>query len=499
MKKLLAAFLSIILAFAAFPITASAADKTELRLDESGLEYAYISWSSGSTLYDGTLIEKSADGSSWSTVSEYSTGEYEEYYVDVAPKTVTYFRVTCFTEEWVYEGDDYVNKRTYGEPSNIIEVTPKLNYFDSYSYADSKQTEINWSIDKEYRKYLDGFDVFAAYNGKSEALVKNVDVGKYDSKNSYSFNYSCKLKNVPEYAYILSYIVKPYFLLNGNKIYVNPNEERSKASYIDYDIATITTKRKKVTLKLKKIANSPAFIVRYRKYNLKTGKTYKAKKVTVKNRKLVLKTDTKKYGYYFELFAKWGKDSSNENYYDSHDSFVLMNSAAKSKNKTIKVINTRGKKSYTDWTYKLSASDKKTIKAFFKKKYNGNNPSKAQMAYDALDWINMKVKYDYEYKNGGLSYVDAIFNKKSGQCLQYNGAFAAVLTYLGYEARVIEGYRADSSGNPVINHFWCEVKLNGRWYLCEAGNNGKTPGWRYFVSLYRYSRGYTKNGKPAKD
>ncbi len=330
-------------------------------------------------------------------------------------------------------------------------------------------------------------------------MVKNVDVGKYDSKNSYSFNYSCKLKNVPEYAYILSYIVKPYFLLNGNKIYVNPNEERNKASYIDYDIATISTKRKKVTLKLKKIANSPSFIVRYRKYNLKTGKTYKAKKVTVKNRKLVLKTDTKKYGYYFELFAKWGKDSSNENYYDSHDSFVLMNSAAKSKNKTIKVINTRGKKSYTDWTYKLSASDKKTIKAFFKKKYKGNNPSKAQMAYDALDWINMKVKYDYEYKNGGLSYVDAIFNKKSGQCLQYNGAFAAVLTYLGYEARVIEGYRADSSGNPVINHFWCEVKLNGRWYLCEAGNNGKTPGWRYFVSLYRYSRGYTKNGKPAKD
>ena len=48
-------------------------------------------------------------------------------------------------------------------------------------------------------------------------------------------------------------------------------------------------------------------------------------------------------------------------------------------------------------------------------------------------------------------------------------------------------------------HYWCEVKLNGRWYLCEAGNNKKNPGWRYFVSFYRDSSGYGKFGKAAKD
>ena len=211
--------------------------------------------------------------------------------------------------------------------------------------------------------------------------------------------------------------------------------------------------------------------------------------------------DTKYYGYYIEVIPIWKHYTPDYGVYtDSHNPYALLNSAQKTKNKTIKVVNNRGKKTYTDWSYKLTAADSKIIKKFFDKKYKGKYPSRAAMADYALNWINQKVKYAYNYnKISGKRYVDAIFNYRYGQCLQYNGAFAAVLTYLGYEARVIEGYRMNSKGKPVINHFWCEVKLNGRWYLCETGNYQSNGYWQYFVSLYRNSRGYAMNKKRAID
>ena len=100
-----------------------------------------------------------------------------------------------------------------------------------------------------------------------------------------------------------------------------------------------------------------------------------------------------------------------------------------------------------------------------------------QKAQYTLEWINQNVHYakgnDYN-KIASRSYVDAIFNKKAGQCLQYNGAYAMMLTYLGFEARIIQGWR----GTPKNkwSHYWCEMKIDGKWYYFDKVTGGMITG-----------------------
>ena len=170
----------------------------------------------------------------------------------------------------------------------------------------------------------------------------------------------------------------------------------------------------------------------------------------------------------------------------------------KKKKNTITVVNTRTKKNGTAWTVSLSKKDKSILNKFAKKHFK-KGWSDMQKAQYTLEWINRKVDYakGAKYnKIAGLSYVDAIFNKKSGQCLQYNGAYAIMLTYLGYEARIVQGWR----GTPKYkwSHYWCEIKIDGKWYLMETGNYKDSGDWSYFCATYRNAGGYMLNGKVAK-
>lgn len=498
MKKRISILLTLILIFCACPVTAHAEESTVLTVNESWSDSAELSWSSGGTEYDGTLIEKSDDGESWIEYSTYYSGSADYFYVSGEAKKVIYYRVTCYNE--IYNEETYSYDRIYAQPSNSVEVYSKINATYPYSEKTEDSIQLSWYLSKDYKKYVDGFEVFYSLNGCEEKSGGSVSASNYSSKNDYEFNYKLKIKISKQYAYGLKYIVKPYFNYNGKKYYVSDDGDYQSECFVSSDLVSMKTKRKKIVVKFKSVSGISKYKLKLTRYNLKSGKTSKTKTKTTAKLTYTIKTDTKKYGYYIQVAPVISGFKSEYGFYcDSHDAFTLMNSVGKSKKNTIKVVNTRGKKATTDWTYTLTKKDKKTIEKFFYKKYKGKNPSRAEMAYYALEWINKKVDYDYSYKYGGLRYVDAIFNKRKGQCLQYNGAFAAVLTYLGYEARVIEGYRMNSDGKPTINHFWCEVKLNGRWYLCETGNYGKNGYWQYFASLYRNSSGYAKFGKIAKD
>ena len=121
-------------------------------------------------------------------------------------------------------------------------------------------------------------------------------------------------------------------------------------------------------------------------------------------------------------------------------------------------------------------------------------------AYYVLKFINKKVKYantsELWSKISGSSYVDAIFNKRTGQCAQYNGAMIAYLSYLGFNnSRLILGYRGYSTEN-CWQHFWGQVKLkNGKYYVVETGNYGNDGDWYYFFTPYSNTKKYLKCGK----
>ena len=96
-------------------------------------------------------------------------------------------------------------------------------------------------------------------------------------------------------------------------------------------------------------------------------------------------------------------------------------------------------------------------------------------------WIHCNVDYAYNYTSAvwSLSYPDAVFNHKMGQCVQYNGAMAAVLAYYGFDVYMVRGWTRPESRSG--QHYWTEVIINGKRYYVETGNQGKNGDhWQYF-------------------
>ncbi|MBR1528655.1 MAG: hypothetical protein IJ642_05065 [Oscillospiraceae bacterium] len=96
-------------------------------------------------------------------------------------------------------------------------------------------------------------------------------------------------------------------------------------------------------------------------------------------------------------------------------------------------------------------------------------------------WIHCNVDYAYNYTSAvwSLSYPDAVFNHKMGQCVQYNGAMAAVLAYYGFDVYMVKGWTHPETKSS--QHYWTEVIINGKRYYVETGNQGKNGDhWQYF-------------------
>ena len=102
------------------------------------------------------------------------------------------------------------------------------------------------------------------------------------------------------------------------------------------------------------------------------------------------------------------------------------------------------------------------------------------LAFDKLYTVHQWIHYENEYAYAGakwneicnLTYTDAIFNHKKGQCVQYNGAMALFLAYYGFDVYMVRGWT-----NPGVQHYWTEVNLGGKVYVVECGNSGKNGDW----------------------
>lgn len=165
--------------------------------------------------------------------------------------------------------------------------------------------------------------------------------------------------------------------------------------------------------------------------------------------------------------------------------------------KTIKVYNTQGKKSALAFTISLSDSDIKILEKFAKKHFT-EDMSREEVLRITLEWINRNVKYasgNLWYEISGMSYVEAIFTHKKGQCVQYNGAMAAMMAYLGYDVELIQGYRYSRTTGEKWQHFWTEAEIAGNTYVFETGNYGKDKSWSYLCKKYSETFGYMKYGK----
>ena len=491
--KLLSLVMAVIFVISSIPFSVFADDYDfKLNLSYSGIDSATVTWDYNfdASYNENIAVQKSSNGRDWFDAddSEYYgySGEAEIY---LAPKQAYYYRVKLNYTSYVGSKTDTVVKY-----SDALFISPNMdqiaNDINSYLNSEKNSANLTFSLYSSDRSFVDGFIIQQSVNGSDYRYYTTVDVNSISGNADYSL-YAAVPSNV---GYLMSFRIYPYYNFN-NKTYSSSAYAQESNSYVDSDLITLKTKKSSVDISIKYIPGA-SYKINYTPYNIKKNKYSGTKTVWTGSTKYSIKNNSKNTALYIDVTPYWGSQEGYSSSAYSHEGMALLKGAGKSKSKKIKVINVKGKKDKTAWTEALTKKDKKIIKNFFYKKYRNKKVSREEKALYAFNWIHTKVKYDYKYSVGNLSYTEAIFKKKKGQCLQYNGAMAKVLTYLGYETRIINGKRR---GN--IQHFWCEVKINGRWYLVETGNEGKNGDWQHFVELYNTGDGYgyLKHGKKAKD
>ena len=127
-------------------------------------------------------------------------------------------------------------------------------------------------------------------------------------------------------------------------------------------------------------------------------------------------------------------------------------------------------------TIKLRDSDIATLEQFAATHFSESNTI-AEKLFTTHQWIHYTNDYAYAGEKWNTivskTYVDAIFNYRLGQCIQYNGAMAAMLAYMGYDVWM--------EGTPGV-HWTTYVEIDGQVYNVETGNYGKNGEWQGFFT-----------------
>lgn len=172
-----------------------------------------------------------------------------------------------------------------------------------------------------------------------------------------------------------------------------------------------------------------------------------------------------------------------------------INSAALTPKTAVEVKHTREKAEMT-WNISIPAEDQALIKQMFASLPQGaTNLEKIYAAY-------RYIQSSFTYARGAALYetiwdktpLQAVLKMHLAQCLQYNGAIAEVLAFMGYDVKIVEGMLG--SGNPAADtvtafwsHYWTELYLNGKTYLVEVGQ--PADGWNGdFLVFYSETDGY---------
>lgn len=122
-------------------------------------------------------------------------------------------------------------------------------------------------------------------------------------------------------------------------------------------------------------------------------------------------------------------------------------------------------------------SEWEIVKKFAKKHFTDDmtDYEKAEFTYD---YIVTHTAYDKPYETPG-GYATKVLVNHHGQCDGYNGAFAMVMAYLGYDTTFISG-----SG-----HHWLEFTAGGHTYAIDPNldfyTDPDTPDRNYFIRIYK--------------
>lgn len=114
---------------------------------------------------------------------------------------------------------------------------------------------------------------------------------------------------------------------------------------------------------------------------------------------------------------------------------------------------------------------------------------------DMSNYKKAKTCYDYLINNTHYAYggwgnaVESVLEKGYGTCTEYSYVYMAMMKYLGFNAKTVDGSTAMAAGGYGY-HMWTEVRLNGNTYVFDPQveddmTNGK-------INYYRFCKTYSE-------
>ena len=127
------------------------------------------------------------------------------------------------------------------------------------------------------------------------------------------------------------------------------------------------------------------------------------------------------------------------------------------------------------YEYPVTKTDVEEMDKFAEEHFTDDMTNYDKIEY-TWDWIWREVEYafdlDWWYRAGQYGYGYGCFHNKAGQCINYNGALASLMAYMGYDVYMMEMY---TSGQ----HFRMEVDIDGEVWGIEVGNKHNSGDWHW--------------------
>lgn len=142
----------------------------------------------------------------------------------------------------------------------------------------------------------------------------------------------------------------------------------------------------------------------------------------------------------------------------------------------------------------LSAKEEKILLKYLDKIISDDmtNYEKAVACYN---YIIKNTVYDY---GGWANPVKAVLEDGYGTCTEYSYVYAAMLNYIGFDAKTVDGKTAMAAGGYGY-HMWVEVTINGQVYVMDPQVDDNMS-WGAYISHDRFCKTYSEvKNKYIKD
>lgn len=121
---------------------------------------------------------------------------------------------------------------------------------------------------------------------------------------------------------------------------------------------------------------------------------------------------------------------------------------------------------------------------------------------DMSNYEKAKACYDYIINNTYYAYggwgnaIESVLENGYGTCTEYSYVYMAMMRYLGFDAKTVDGSTAMAAGGYGY-HMWTEVNLNGNTYVFDPQveddmSNGKINYYRFCKTYSEVSGSYIK-------